>query len=184
MGRPINKRRFGKLPDADDATFYPLTGDTFFNIEVNVQIGGAAESAIGYILAQKGTNKFLVANGATVNDESVVVGTKYVINALGNTDWASMGVQGDAYVNKVFTATAAGAGTGTVRLAGVCTLVNQADGSLAENQMSIMGQIASSGTQVRIKKLYNRTARDFNNVRYKWTIADDSTTTLLLLTAI
>jgi len=95
-----------------------------------------------------------------------------------------MGVQGDAYVNKVFTATAAGAGTGTVRLAGVCTLVNQADGSLAANEMSIMGQIASSGTQVRIKKLYNRTARDFNNVRYKWTIADDSTTTLLLLTAI
>jgi len=47
-----------------------------------------------------------------------------------------------------------------------------------------MGQIASSGTQVRIKKLYNRTARDFNNVRYTWTIADDSTTTLLLLTAI
>jgi len=32
MGRPINKRRFGKLPDADDATFYPLTGDTFFNM--------------------------------------------------------------------------------------------------------------------------------------------------------
>jgi hypothetical protein len=184
MGRPINKRRFGKLPDADDATFGPLTGDTFFNVEVNVQIGAAAESAIGYILAQKGTNKFLVANGATVNDESVVVGTKYVINALGDTNWASMGVQGDAYVNKVFTATAAGAGTGTVRLAGVCTLVNQPDGGLAANEMSIMGQIASSGTQVRIKKLFNRTARDFNNVRYKWTIADDSTTTLLLLTAI
>ena len=184
MGRPINKRRFGKLPDADDPTFYPLTGDTFFNLAVNVQIGSAAESTIGYILAQKGTNKFLVADGAIVADESIVASTKYSINTTGDTNWVTVGVQGDAYVNKVFTAAAAGAGTGTVRLAGICTLVDKAAGSLAANEMSIMGQIASSGEQVRIKKLFNRTARDFNNVRYKWTISDDSTTTLLLLTAI
>ena len=183
MGRPINKRYFGKLPDADDPTLYPTSGDTFFNVKVNAQIGSAAESAIAYILAQKGSTKFLVADGATVNDEDLVTGTKYVINAVGDTDWASVGVYGDAYVGKVFTATAAGAGTGTARLAGVCKLVDKADGSLAADEMSIMGQV-SNGSQIRVKKLYNRTARDFSNNRYKWTIVDDSTATVLLLTAI
>jgi len=183
MGRPINKRYFGKLPDADDPTLAPQSGDTFFNIEVNAQIGSAAESTIAYILAQKGSTKFLVANGAIVNDESLVTGTEYVINFVGTTDWASVGVQGDAYVGKVFTATAAGSGTGTARLAGVCKLVNAVDGSLGADEMSIMGQL-SNGSQIPIKKLYNRTARSFSNVRYKWNIVDDSTTTVLLLTAI
>lgn len=183
MGRPVNKRYFGKLPDADDPTFAPQSGDTFFNVRVNVQIGAATESTIGYILAQKGSAKFLVADGAVVNDENLVTGTKYVINAVGNTDWASVGVKGDAYVGKVFTATAAGAGTGTARLAGVCKLVDKADGSLAADEMSIMGEL-SSGGQVRVKKLYNRTARDFSNNRYKWAIVDDSTATLLVLTAV
>jgi hypothetical protein len=73
-----------------------------------------------------------------------------------------------------------GTGTGNV---GVCTLVDKADGSLDANEMSIMGQKAN-GEQVRIKKLYNRTCRDFNNNRYTWEIQDDSTTTLLVLTEI
>lgn len=183
MGRPVNKRYFGKLPDADDPTLAPQSGDTFFNVKVNAQIGAAAESTIAYILAQKGSTKFLVANGAVVNDENLVPGTKYVINAVGSTDWASVGVYGDAYVGKVFTATATGSGSGTARLAGVCKLVNAVDGSLGADEMSIMGQL-SNGSQVPVKKIYNRTARDFNNVRYKWTIVDDSTATVLLLTAI
>jgi hypothetical protein len=183
MGRPVNKRYFGKLPDADDPTLAPTSGDTFFNIAVNAQIGSAAESTIAYILAQKGPNKFLIANGAIVNDESIVAGTKYVINTVGDTDWASVGVYGAAYVGRVFIAAAAGAGTGTVRLAGTCKLVNQPDGSLGANEMSIMGQV-TSGTQVRLKKLYNRIAIDFSGNRYKWAIANDSTTTTLTLTAI
>jgi hypothetical protein len=74
-------------------------------------------------------------------------------------------------------------GTGTVRLAGTCKLVNAPDGSLSANEMSIMGQL-TNGTQIRLKKLYNRIAIDFSGNRYKWAIIDDSTTTLLLLTAI
>lgn len=183
MGRPVNKRYFGKLPDADDPTLAPQSGDTFFNVKVNAQIGSAAESAIAYILAQKGSTRFLVADGAIVNDEDLVTSTKYVINVVGNTDWTSVGVQGTAYVGKVFTATAAGAGTGTARLAGVCKLVIETDGSLGANEMSIMGQL-SNGSQIPVKKLYNKTARDFNNVRYKWAIVDDSTATVLQLTAI
>jgi hypothetical protein len=74
----------------------------------------------------------------------------------------------------------AGSGTGNV---GVCTLVDKVDGGLAANEMSIQGQL-STGAQVRIKKLYNRTCRDFNNVRYKWVVQNDSTTSLIVLTAI
>jgi hypothetical protein len=188
MGRPVNKRYFGKLPDADDPTLAPTSGDTFFNLEANVQIGSAAESTIGYILAQKGPSKFLVANGATLNDESMATSTKYVINLVGDTNWESVGVYGAAYVGRVFTtpSSLAGAtfGTGTVRLAGTCKLVDAPDGSLSANEMSIMGQIASSGSQIRIKKLYNRIALDFSGNRYKWTIQDDSSVTALILTAI
>jgi hypothetical protein len=185
MGRPVNKRYFGKLPDADDPTLAPTSGDTFFNLEANVQIGSAAESTIGYILAQKGPNKFLVANGVIVNDESIVFSppTKYVINAVGDTDWASVGVNGPAYVGRVFISAAAGSGTGTVRLAGTCKLVDAPDGSLGANEMSIMGQL-TNGTQIRLKKLYNRIAIDFSGNRYKWTIQDDSSVTALILTAI
>ena len=76
--------------------------------------------------------------------------------------------------------TAAGAGTGNV---GVCTLVNKADGALDANEMSIMGYI-TVGSQVRIKKFYNRTCRDFSNNKYKWAVQNDSTASLLVLTAI
>jgi hypothetical protein len=67
---------------------------------------------------------------------------------------------------------------------GICTLVDKAAGALGANEMSIQGYIVGDGDQVRIKKLYNRTCRDFNNVRYKYTIDNDSTASRLLLTAI
>lgn len=75
-----------------------------------------------------------------------------------------------------------GTGTGNV---GICTLVDKAAGSLAANEMSINGTLAGTGgDQVRIKKLYNRTCRDFNNNRYTWEVQEDSTVTILVLTAI
>jgi hypothetical protein len=181
MGRPINKRRFGSLPNADDAVFYPLTGDTFFNLRVNAQVDSEAEVTTAYILAQKGSTRFLVSTGVAVNDESVVVGAKYEILTVGDTVWTTVGATRGNYIHSVFTAAAAGAGTGTAARVSVCKLVDKADGTLGANEMSIMGQI-STGGQVRIKKMYNRTCRDFNNVRYKWAIVDDSTATLLLLT--
>ena len=76
--------------------------------------------------------------------------------------------------------TPSGSGTGNVS---VCTLVDKADGDLGANEMSIVGYI-TGGSQVRIKKFYNRTCRDFNNVRYKWSVQNDSTASLIVLTAI
>ena len=146
MGRPINKKWFGRLADADDARFAPLN-DTFYNIAVNVQVGSNSESEEGYLLRQRSTNSFLVNDTKT--------GTKK---------------------------TPSGTGTGNV---GVCTLVDKASGALGANEMSIQGTLDDgTGTQVRIKKLYNRTCRDFNNNRYTWVIENDSTETVMRLTAI
>ena len=144
MGRPINKRFFGRLPNADETAENPIN-DTFFNVKINVQVASNAETASGYIIRQRSSNKFLV------ND--LKTGTKR---------------------------STAGSGTGNV---GVCTLVNGVAGSLNANEMTIQGR-KSDGQYVNIKKLYNRTARDFSNNKYKWTITDDSTETTLQLTAI
>ena len=73
----------------------------------------------------------------------------------------------------------AGSGTGNV---GVCQLVNKLDGALDANEMSIMGY-TSNGTGIRIAKLFNKIVVDFNGNRYKWSVVNDSTTSLISLTA-
>ena len=70
-----------------------------------------------------------------------------------------------------------GAGTGNV---GVCQLVNKADGALDANEMSIMGEFNGQG--IRIAKLTNKIAVDYNGNRYKWSVVNDSTTSILSLT--
>lgn len=77
--------------------------------------------------------------------------------------------------------TTTGSGTGNV---GVCKLVDKAAGALGIDEMSIYGFLNGSGSPIRIKKLYNRTCRDFNNTRYKWTMVNDSTATVMVLTAV
>jgi len=67
---------------------------------------------------------------------------------------------------------------------GICKLVNVADGSLSANEMSISAYVVGGTSMIRIKKLYNRTCRDFNNVRYKWAITNDSTASIMTVTAI
>lgn len=149
MGRPINKRYFGRLADADDARFAPLN-DTFYNIAINVQIRSETETESGLILQQRSSSKFVVNDLKT-----------------GTAVYAD-GTQRDGT-----------AGTGNVD---TCTLVDKAAGTLGANEMSING--TTDEGQVRIKKLYNRTARDFNNNKYTWAVEDDSTETVLRLTAI
>jgi hypothetical protein len=70
-----------------------------------------------------------------------------------------------------------GAGTGNV---GVCQLVNKLDGALDANEMSIMGEFNGQG--ILIAKLSNKIAVDFNGNRYKWSVVNDSTTSILSLT--
>jgi hypothetical protein len=80
--------------------------------------------------------------------------------------------------NKLVGDTESGNSQGNV---GVCQLVDKADGALAANEMSIMGY-TSNGTGIRIAKLSNKIVVDFNGNRYKWSVVNDSTTSLISLT--
>jgi hypothetical protein len=71
------------------------------------------------------------------------------------------------------------AGTGNE---GVCTLVNKDVPS--DNEMVLKGYVGGTGDGVNIRKVHNRTMFDFDNNRYTWEIQDDSTTNVLVLTAI
>jgi len=79
---------------------------------------------------------------------------------------------------------------GTNKLAGdtgaqgnvaVCQLVDKADGALAANEMSIMGY-TTNGTGVRLAKLTNKIAVDYNGTRYKWSVVNDSSASIIALT--
>lgn len=146
MGRPLNKKWFGLLADANDARFAPKN-DTFFNLTISAKVGSNAESSSAYILRQRSTTKFLV------ND--LKTGT--------NDDLGDTGAQGNV---------------------GICKLVDKEPATLSANEMIIEGFVSGAGEAVRVKKLYNRTCRDFSNNRYTWEIQNDSTTTILVLTAI
>lgn len=63
---------------------------------------------------------------------------------------------------------------------GVVTLVDAITG-LTDGQGSLVGVVIGVGP-VAIKKLTSHHAFDFSGVRYTWTLQDDSTETLLILT--
>lgn len=65
-----------------------------------------------------------------------------------------------------------------------CTLVDKAFGAIAEGEMVIVGNVAGGVGRVTIAKLFNRTAIDFASNRYTWEVQDDSTQTVLILTAV
>ena len=120
MGRPVNKRFFG------------ATGLAEANVPIRFHDG--SNLIEGYILSQRGTNKFNCSNdGDTITQVSRLTIDGSVPNAEGE-----------------------------------CQLIG----------------IAAGGNPVAIKKLFNRTAVDYNNNRYTWEAQDDSTESLLVLTAI
>ena len=118
MGRPINKRYFGATGN-----------DAAPNLPVRYHNGTA--SVEGYIVNQKGTNKFTVTTD-------------------GNTNY-------------------------------VCRLVQEANPNAAA-EMSLVGLTADG--PVILKKMFNRTAVDWSGNRYTWELEDDSTESLIRLTAI
>ena len=131
-------------------------------------IVGTASEADAYIITQKGTTKYQVATVTAVNDEDMVVGQAYRILSVGTTDWAACGASdSNAAVGDVFTATAAGAGTGTVQNVGTCVLANEADTALTVGNMNITFSTGDSTAQL-ISKLTNKFALDYSTppVRY------------------
>jgi hypothetical protein len=69
---------------------------------------------------------------------------------------------------------------------GVCTLVDKAIGALGANEMILQGFVTGGddANAVNIRKVHNRTMIDFDNNRYTWTVQDDSSANVLVLTAI
>ena len=120
-----------------------------------------------YIITQKGSTKYQVATLTPVNDEDMVAGRAYRILTVGDTNWAAVGGSSSAAVGDVFTATGAGAGTGTVQNVGTCVLANQLDGALTLGNMNITFSTGDSTAQT-ISRLTNKFALDYSvpPVRY------------------
>jgi hypothetical protein len=131
-------------------------------------ITGTVAEDDAYIITQKGTIKYQVATITSINDEDMVAGRTYRILAVGTTNWAACGASAsNAAVGDVFTATAAGSGTGTVQQVGTCVLANQADSTLSAGNMNITFSTGDSTAQL-ISRLTNKFALDYSvpPVRY------------------
>lgn len=65
----------------------------------------------------------------------------------------------------------------------ICTIVAGTNSDPANNgEATLIGLV--NGSPVSIRNLTNRVATDFSSVRYSWTLSDDSTETLIILTAL
>ena len=123
----------------------------------------ATSSYTGRIVRQKGAHKFLVAaTGATINDESMIVGQAYQIAALGTTNWEACGAGTQSAVGDIFTATAVGAGSGTVYAVGQCVLDN--DATPAAGYMGIQFAVGGDSTAVFASYITNKWIRDWNGM--------------------
>ena len=125
----------------------------------------ATSSYTGRIVRQKGSHKFLVAaTGATIADESMIVGQAYQIASAGTTNWSACGAPSNAAAGDIFTATAAGAGSGTVYAVGQCILSNTA--TPAAGYMAIGFSVGDSSA-VYASYITNKWVRDWNGMTYQ-----------------
>jgi len=71
---------------------------------------------------------------------------------------------------------------------GLCRLVNKEGGNLLTGEMVMSGRVAADANEAtkgrRIRKLTKRIATDFSGARYKWSLANDSTSDDILLVAL
>lgn len=125
----------------------------------------ATSSYTGRIIRQKGSHKFLVAaTGATIADEDMIVGQAYQIASVGTTNWAACGAGRDTVAaGDIFTATAAGSGTGTVYAVGQCVLAN--DSTPSAGYMAIGFSVGDSSA-VYASYISNKWIRDWNGMTY------------------
>lgn len=124
----------------------------------------ATISYTGRIIRQKGSHKFLVAaTGAAIADESFVVGQAYQVSTVGTTDWAAVGAGTGVAVGDIFTATAAGAGTGEAYIVGQCVLAN--DATPSAGYMAIGFSVGDSSA-VYASYITNKWIRDWNGMTY------------------
>jgi len=158
-----------------------LTSLSNNQIQPRVKIGAAAETT-GSILKAKGSRKFQVTDGASIQDEDIVAGNIYIIKTLSNTNWAKLGVKGEPAVGGIFVAAINGTNAGftpdngVVSIVGNCTLVNKADAALGANEMNITCTKADSST-FKAKRITNKHVWDFSDNKYLVGSAASSATT-------
>lgn len=65
----------------------------------------------------------------------------------------------------------------------VCKLVEGTNSDPVNNGEATLVGLVNGSSPVTLQKLTNRVATDFNGNRYSWTLQDDSTETILVLTS-
>lgn len=133
---------------------------------VNIALanGTSTTAGAGRIVRQKGSHKFLVAyTAAATADENFIVGQAYQVSTLGTTNWQAVGAGTQTAVGDIFTATAAGAGTGEAYPVGQCILSNT--GTPAAGYMSIAFSVGDS-TDVYASYITNKWVRDWTGMTY------------------
>ena len=133
---------------------------------VNISLADSTSTTAGAgrIIRQKGSHKFLVAyTAAATADESFIVGQAYQVSTVGTTDWAAVGAGTDVIAGDIFTAKAAGAGTGEAYPVGICVLSNTATPSAGN--MSIAYSVGDSAA-VYASYITNKWVRDWNGMTY------------------
>lgn len=156
VGGAMNTNQFlgvvgGTQPATIATAAYPI-------VKCRVFVTGFAE-ADGYIIRQKGSRKYLVAD-ATART-ALVSGSAYRITVVGDTNWSAYGVQGTPAIGTIFTATAALGNTGTGRVNAVGQCVLTSDLSPTAGNMSISFFNTTDSTEQAISKLTNRFLSDF-----------------------
>ena len=182
MGRPLKTAKNNATVDygyasATSGVVGGNTGQSGYQVLARVKIGSQTE-ANGYIIRQKGKNKFLAGSVTAIQDEDIVAGSSYVITDTSNTDWTYFGVQ-NAANGQVFTASVNGTGlatNGVVNAVAVCTLVNVANSSLTSNTMTVECTKADA-TQFKAKTLSNTHTSDFSDNKYITTFGSANAST-------
>ena len=144
---------------------------------ISANIQGASGNA--YVIRQKGSTKYLVGVAGNITAANLVVNNSYVINSAGTTNWTLVGADATYTVGDIFTATAAGSGTGTAQNVGVAVVTNEANVlALTSGQMNMLfsydGNVANV---VPVQRLKNKFILDYANTEYSATFFDTGNTT-------
>ena len=96
-----------------------LVGDSASNsVSLEFEVGAAPADDIRVQSTVAGNGSIVGgARGSSVNATALVVGTSYIINTPGTTDWSLVGAPNNT-AGTIFTATAVGTGTGTANTLG------------------------------------------------------------------
>mgnify|MGYP006998101741 CR=1 FL=1 len=147
----------------------PSIGRTYAGLTHRVDLERQGENNMGRPL-----NKRYFGATAGAGDGRIPAIVKVGANAVSET-----GIIISQRSETKFVVNDAANGTGNT---GSCLLVDK--DVPADNEMVVKGYVAGGGDGVNVRKFYNRTVIDFNDTRYTWEVQDDSTSNILVLTAL